>query len=64
MRVQPIHHINFDINLLGDCDNVVEALCQRAGWELKHEMLVKNETVVIEPHEVLEHTFRVITKKA
>ena len=33
------NHVDFDIDLLGDCDTVVTELCQRAGWELKHEMV-------------------------
>ncbi|KAF1956237.1 SIR2-domain-containing protein [Byssothecium circinans] len=41
----PIHHINFDINLLGDCDTVVAELARRAGWCLNHKMLPKNQQV-------------------
>jgi NAD-dependent histone deacetylase SIR2 len=36
---QPIAHIEFDINLLGNCDTIVAEMCRRAGWELKHSML-------------------------
>ncbi len=36
---QPIRHIEFDINLLGNCDTIVAEMCRRAGWELKHGML-------------------------
>jgi len=36
---QPIHHINFDINLLGDCDVIVAELARRAGWTLEHKMI-------------------------
>jgi NAD-dependent histone deacetylase SIR2 len=36
---QPIMHIEFDINLLGNCDTIVAEMCRRAGWELKHGML-------------------------
>jgi NAD-dependent SIR2 family protein deacetylase len=36
---QALSHINFDIDLLGDCDIVIEELCRRLGWELKHEMV-------------------------
>jgi len=57
--LQPIHHISFDINLLGDCDTVVAELCQRAGWDLKHEMMRPNDKIVIEPHSVYEDTFTV-----
>lgn len=57
--MQPIHHINFDINLLGDSDRVVAELCKRAGWDLKHEMISANEAVTVERHENLENTFLV-----
>ena len=36
---EPIVHVNFDVQLLGNCDDVVFELCRRAGWELKHEMI-------------------------
>ncbi|GAB1315924.1 NAD-dependent histone deacetylase sir2 [Madurella fahalii] len=41
----PVSHVNFDIDLLGDCDIVVAELCRRAGWELKHEMIPENQVV-------------------
>ncbi|KAF2430529.1 SIR2-domain-containing protein [Tothia fuscella] len=59
----PIHHINFDINLLGDSDRVVAELCKRAGWDLKHEMLPTNEIINVEKHEVLENTYTVKAPK-
>ena len=31
-------HVDFDVDLLGDCDTVVTELCRRAGWDLRHEM--------------------------
>ncbi|OAA62660.1 SIR2-like protein [Niveomyces insectorum RCEF 264] len=43
-----VHHINFDIDLLGDCDVVVAELCRRAGWDLQHEMVPPNQVVRIE----------------
>ncbi|KAF1817069.1 SIR2-domain-containing protein [Eremomyces bilateralis CBS 781.70] len=46
----PCHHINFDISLLGDCDLVVAELCRRAGWELKHDMVPKGQTVSATPY--------------
>lgn len=36
---EPIEHINFDITLLGDCDNVVAELCRRAQWQLRNDMI-------------------------
>jgi NAD-dependent histone deacetylase SIR2 len=44
---QPIHHINFDINLLGSCDVVVAELCRRAGWSLDHEMIPKDQNIEV-----------------
>jgi len=36
---EPVGHVNFDIDLLGDCDDVVVELCRRLGWPLVHEMV-------------------------
>jgi len=41
----PVSHVNFDIDLLGDCDIVVSELCRRAGWNLDHEMVPKGQVV-------------------
>ena len=35
----PVTHVNFDIDMLGDCDIVVEELCRRANWDLDHESM-------------------------
>ncbi|KAI0188702.1 DHS-like NAD/FAD-binding domain-containing protein [Astrocystis sublimbata] len=43
----PVSHINFDIDLLGDCDVVVAELCRRAGWELNHPMVPPNQKISI-----------------
>ncbi|KAI0483855.1 DHS-like NAD/FAD-binding domain-containing protein [Xylaria cf. heliscus] len=43
----PVSHINFDIDLLGDCDVVVAELCRRAGWDLQHPMVPPNQKVNI-----------------
>jgi NAD-dependent histone deacetylase SIR2 len=61
--VQPVKHINFDINLLGDCDTVVAALCERAGWNLQHSMLPSNLRVDVTVDHDLEHTYAVVAKK-
>ncbi|XWW98801.1 hypothetical protein V2A60_006804 [Cordyceps javanica] len=42
---QPVTHINFDIDLLGDCDVVVAELCRRLGWPLDHEMVPPDQVV-------------------
>ncbi|CAK7198546.1 NAD-dependent histone deacetylase sir2 [Sporothrix eucalyptigena] len=44
----PVSHINFDIDLLGDCDVVVSELCRRAGWGLEHEMIPPNQQIRVE----------------
>jgi NAD-dependent histone deacetylase SIR2 len=41
----PVSHVNFDIDLLGDCDVVVAELCRRAGWDLEHEMVPEGQVV-------------------
>jgi NAD-dependent histone deacetylase SIR2 len=38
---EPCNHIEFDVQLIGDCDAVVWELARRAGWELRHEMIPK-----------------------
>ena len=35
----PIRHMEFDVQLLGNCDTIVAELCRLCGWELKHEKL-------------------------
>lgn len=57
---QPVTHINFDIDLLGDCDVVVAELCRRLGWPLDHEMVVPPEQPILvrtEPGFPSQHTF-------
>lgn len=56
---QAVSHINFDIDLLGDCDVVASELCRRLGWELKHEMVPRGEVVDVEKVEGYpsRHTF-------
>lgn len=44
----PVSHVNFDIDLLGDCDVVVSELCRRAGWDLSHEMVPEGQVVKVE----------------
>ncbi|KAI1842022.1 hypothetical protein JX265_001330 [Neoarthrinium moseri] len=51
----PVSHINFDIDLLGDCDVVVAELCRRAGWDLKHEMIPPDQKVQTIPQEGYWH---------
>lgn len=61
----PVSHINFDIDLLGDCDVVVAELCRRAGWDLQHEMIPPDQEVDIQLEEGYQsrHIFRVVNPK-
>ncbi|OJD20251.1 hypothetical protein ACJ73_08416 [Blastomyces percursus] len=43
----PVSHIDFDIDMLGECDVVVSELCRRAGWDLQHEMIPKDQSVEV-----------------
>ncbi|KAI6249573.1 NAD-dependent protein deacetylase hst1 [Erysiphe necator] len=43
----PVSHVNFDVDLLGDCDIVVAELCKRAGWDLNHEMVQKDQKIEV-----------------
>ncbi|EEP80525.1 hypothetical protein UREG_05367 [Uncinocarpus reesii 1704] len=54
----PVSHIDFDIDMLGDCDVVVSELCQRAGWDLKHEMIPPQQKVEIQPEEGFASRYR------
>lgn len=58
---QPVSHINFDIDLLGDCDVVVAELCRRLGWRMDHEMVPPGQVVDVaaEPGFESHHTFTV-----
>ena len=56
-------HVNFDVDLLGDCDVVVTELCKRAGWDLQHEM-VKEGNVDVLLHEGHESRFSIKVAKA
>lgn len=44
---EPVKHVDFDIDLLGDCDIVTAELCRRAGWELKHDMIPEGQKVIV-----------------
>ncbi|KAJ4131627.1 NAD-dependent histone deacetylase sir2 [Fusarium equiseti] len=56
---QAVNHINFDIDLLGDCDVVVAELCRRLGWSMVHEMVPKDQKVEVrtEPGYKSRHVF-------
>ncbi|KAF4635805.1 hypothetical protein G7Y89_g2284 [Cudoniella acicularis] len=44
---ETVSHVNFDIDMLGDCDIVVAELCRRADWELKHEMIPDDQQIEV-----------------
>lgn len=46
-----VTHVNFDIDLLGACDVIVAELCRRAGWDLEHEMIPKDQKVEVKLEE-------------
>lgn len=56
---EPVDHVNFDIQLLGNCDDVVFELARRAGWELMHAMIPPGFQTVVEPVEGKEHHWKV-----
>lgn len=43
----PVSHVNFDVDMLGDCDVVVAELCRRLEWELNHDMVPKDQKVEV-----------------
>ncbi|OAA63855.1 NAD-dependent histone deacetylase, silent information regulator Sir2 [Cordyceps fumosorosea ARSEF 2679] len=58
---QPVTHINFDIDLLGDCDVVVAELCRRLGWPFVHEMVPQDQVIDVRTESGFEsqHMFEV-----
>ncbi|KAK7421504.1 NAD-dependent histone deacetylase sir2 [Neonectria magnoliae] len=58
---QAVSHINFDIDLLGDCDVVVTELCRRLNWPFKHEMVPKGQKIDTQTEEGYKsrHNFEV-----
>ncbi|EFR03720.1 hypothetical protein MGYG_09135 [Nannizzia gypsea CBS 118893] len=53
----PVSHIEFDVDMLGDCDVVISELCRRAGWDLQHDMIPKGQQVQVEQTEGFESRF-------
>jgi NAD-dependent histone deacetylase SIR2 len=45
---EPVSHVNFDVDMLGDCDVVVAELCKRAGWDLKHPMIPADQKIEVQ----------------
>lgn len=61
---EPVTHVEFDVDLLGDCDVVVSELCRRLGWDLVHEMIPNDQVVDVQKIEGYEsrHAFRIVSK--
>ncbi|KAI4120642.1 MAG: hypothetical protein LQ338_006866 [Usnochroma carphineum] len=59
---EPCQHIDFDIDMLGECDIVVTELCRRAGWDLQHEM-IKDNSIDVQLHDGYEsrYSFKIKT---
>jgi len=60
----PVSHVNFDVDMLGDCDVVVAELCRRAGWDLAHEMVPEDQKVEIKLQDgfTSRHLFSAVKK--
>ncbi|KAK9468802.1 DHS-like NAD/FAD-binding domain-containing protein [Lipomyces arxii] len=39
ISLTPCKHAEFDVSLLGSCDDVIIYLCNQLGWKLEHEMV-------------------------
>ncbi|CAG8712482.1 12783_t:CDS:2 [Funneliformis caledonium] len=52
----PIKHMQFDVQLLGDCDIIIPELCRMLKWELVHEKLPGGSSLCkrSEPYRFLE----------
>ncbi|KAM0308821.1 hypothetical protein ACHAO8_009591 [Botrytis cinerea] len=44
----PVGHLAFDIDLVGECDVVVSKLCKELDWDISHEMVPKDQEIEIE----------------
>ena len=62
---EAVSHINFDIDLLGDCDVVVTELCSRLKWPLVHEMVPPDQVINVtpEPGYVSRHVIEAVKDK-
>ncbi|KAF9583575.1 NAD-dependent histone deacetylase sir2 [Lunasporangiospora selenospora] len=47
INMTPITHMEFDVQLLGDCDTIVAELCRLANWELVHDKLPGGSSNVV-----------------
>ena len=45
---EAVSHIEFDIDLLGDCDTVIAELCNRMDWLLSHQMVRPDQKIQVQ----------------
>ncbi|KAJ1928847.1 NAD-dependent histone deacetylase sir2 [Tieghemiomyces parasiticus] len=60
----PNLHMNFDVQLLGDCDDVLAYLCHRLEWDLVHPQLAGGHTLAPEFAELAPTLYRPTEAKA
>ncbi|KAL8712291.1 MAG: hypothetical protein Q9220_003442 [cf. Caloplaca sp. 1 TL-2023] len=60
---EPCQHVDFDIDMLGECDTIVTELCRRAGWDLQHEM-IKDSNIDVKLHDGYESRYSFTIKPA
>jgi len=60
-----VSHVNFDIDMLGDCDVVVTELCRRLGWDLDHHMVSKDQKIEVKLQDgyMSRHLFTEVKKE-
>lgn len=46
----PAKHLTFEVSFLGGCDDVVELLCQKLGWDLNHSMSVRPKDLPVDQY--------------
>ncbi|KAI9644685.1 NAD-dependent histone deacetylase sir2 [Ciborinia camelliae] len=49
INLDPVTHLEFDIDLVGECDIVISELCRNLGWNLEHKMIPKDQKIEITP---------------
>ncbi|PVU98691.1 hypothetical protein BB559_001358 [Furculomyces boomerangus] len=53
----PITHLNFDVQLLGNSDDIVTYLCYRLGWNLEHKWIPGSSSLSSEYMSNIVHPF-------
>jgi NAD+-dependent protein deacetylase SIR2 len=64
-QMYPERHkrIDFDIQLLGECDVIADLLAKGCGWDLRHEMLPKDTIFEIDSYSGLRHVHDIRREK-